>query len=1134
MRIQLKHWIVVVCTAFIISSENVACAQTFSILRQLSGEDGANPYSGLTVSGEMLYGAITYGGTGDEGVIIALQTNGTGFASLYSFNPPAGVNSSFQPTNSDGAQPWATLICSNGILYGAASGGGAVGKGSIFAIATNGAGFTNLHIFNGTDGASPEAEMVLVGNTLYGTTLFGGDSGYGVIFAVNTDGTGFTNLHQFTGGRDGGYPQAGFVVSGNTLYSVASGGGAFGSGTVYALNTDGTGFTNLYDFTHVASPYYTNDDGAYPYGTLLLSGQRLYGTTGSGGDVNSGTIFAVNVDGSGFTRLHSFSAQNNYTNDDGAVPFAGLVLCGDRLYGTAQYGGSAGNGTLFSVKTNGSGFTTIHQFSAASGAAYTNSDGVTPFSRLTAANNSLYGTTYGGGISGDGTLFNVTVPAQNIPNPATNRVVGWGGVSLPYEPGSVFTHIGVGFDFRMAIRNDGKLFVWGDNWDQEANAPASATNLVAVAGGDPHILALRADGSVVTWGRYFGGFGGYYNIPDGLTNVIAISTRQDTDMALKSDGTVVAWGNNGYAGDVLTNVPTGLTNVVAISMGTDNAMALQQDGTVVSWGNNFGETNIPPGLTNIIGISAGDGFNLALRSDGTVLAWGINYNGQLDVPTDLTNVVAVAAGGVMSYALKSDGTVVEWGGWDGMAPPTNLTHVVSIAAGEEFATALLDDGTVVAWGDYSEAESIYYQGQTYADSVLDNVVAVGPGGFGSLALKADGTVAEWGVSGYNEPLPPDGLSNVVAVASGYGQYLALKNDGTITAWGSDDYHRTTGGSGLTNVVAIAAGGNASLALMADGTIAAWGQAGAPPEGLSNIVAIAAGSGSTIVGGADDFCLALRDDGRVFGWGNNAEGQATPPSLNNAVAIAAGAFFGLALKSDGTIVGWGSQASPPPPGLSNVVEIAAGWDFALALKNDGTVIGWGNNSYGPISIPTALHYVRAIAGGNVDYSLAIVGDGRPTLTPQPSSASAFIGETTTLSTLAVSGLPMSYQWQLNGTNISNATNNTLALANVSLADGGQYMCIVSNALGIVTNRVAFNVVTPPVLSFDSTASQLADDGFHLRLTGLSGRGQSIIYVSTNLTDWTGLITNEPAFAPLDMIDSDGLNDSARFYRASEAR
>jgi len=164
------------------------------------------------------------------------------------------------------------------------------------------------------------------------------------VFAVNIDGTGSTNLHDFIG-SDGANPEAGLLLSDNTLYGTAQHGGSSGNGTVFALNIDGTGFTNLHNFT--------GSDGAAPCAGLVLSGNTLYGTASSGGSSGGGTVFAVNTDGTGFTNLHSFTAIPPYpapsTNSDGANPQAGLILSGSILYGTAYQGGSSGYGTVFSL-----------------------------------------------------------------------------------------------------------------------------------------------------------------------------------------------------------------------------------------------------------------------------------------------------------------------------------------------------------------------------------------------------------------------------------------------------------------------------------------------------------------------------------------------------------------------------------------------------------------------------------------------------------------------------------------------------------------------------------------------------------------------------------------------------------------
>jgi alpha-tubulin suppressor-like RCC1 family protein len=132
------------------------------------------------------------------------------------------------------------------------------------------------------------------------------------------------------------------------------------------------------------------------------------------------------------------------------------------------------------------------------------------------------------------------------------------------------------------------------------------TGFKAIASGDDYtFLAVKVDGTVVGWGQNFYGEAAP---PPGLSNVVAIS-EADYSLALRSDGTVAAWGDNSRG---QLAVPTGLSNVVAISAGS-HSLALRADGTVVAWS----DISVPPGLSNATGIAAGSDLSLALLSDGT-------------------------------------------------------------------------------------------------------------------------------------------------------------------------------------------------------------------------------------------------------------------------------------------------------------------------------------------------------------------------------------------------------------------------------------------------------------------------------------------------------------------------------------
>ena len=295
----------------------------------------------------------------------------------------------------------------------------------------------------------------------------------------------------------------------------------------------------------------------------------------------------------------------------------------------------------------------------------------------------------------------------------------------------------------------GTVVAWGDNRTGQATVPEGLNNVVAIASGEWHNIALKADGTVVGWGYNAG-------VPEDLNNVVAIGAGGYHNMAIKADGTIRAWGANDY-GQI--NVPEGLNNVVSVKGGWVHSIALKSDGTVVAWGRNSeGQATVPAGLNNVVAIASGEYHNLALKADGTVVGWGWNGLGQAVVPHTVgnNNIVAIAGGGMHSLALKADGTVVAWG-WNAHGQstvPAGLSDVVAIAGGVEHSLALKSDGTVVGWGandgwasnDPSCANingppcERKYTGQIDIPAGLNNVVAISAGVFHSLALRGENVV----------------------------------------------------------------------------------------------------------------------------------------------------------------------------------------------------------------------------------------------------------------------------------------------------------------------------------------------------------------------------------------------------------
>jgi hypothetical protein len=281
-------------------------------------------------------------------------------------------------------------------------------------------------------------------------------------------------------------------------------------------------------------------------------------------------------------------------------------------------------------------------------------------------------------------------------------------------------------------------------------------------------------GSIATWGTP-----GETNVPPpkNLSQIVALAAGFHHNLALLKDGTVFGWGSN-QVGQL--DIAMGQSNVVAIAAAGDYSLAVLDNGLVLGAGkSSWTPPLVPPPATNAALVSAGTNHVLVLRKDGSVFAWGRNPNGQINVPASLTDVIAVAAGATHSLALKRQGTVVGWGGnaFGQAQPPNGLSNVVAIAAGAQHSLALLNSGLVIGWGDNSnwQATGSFSVDSGYLAQIgVTNVIAIAAGDDFSIALRRDGQVLAWGA--INRPgiaIVPPGLINGVQIAAGPGHSLAL-------------------------------------------------------------------------------------------------------------------------------------------------------------------------------------------------------------------------------------------------------------------------------------------------------------------------------------------------------------------------
>jgi alpha-tubulin suppressor-like RCC1 family protein len=323
------------------------------------------------------------------------------------------------------------------------------------------------------------------------------------------------------------------------------------------------------------------------------------------------------------------------------------------------------------------------------------------------------------GQLGNGTLINMNVPSQ----------INWLGVD------KLAITIASGGSNSLLVNKDGSVWAWGNNnYGQLGDGTAilkttpiqvlgpdgheTLSNIIKIAVGNEHALALSSDGIIWTWGRNDSGQLGdstfnsknipvRVHLPGDITGYKSIVTGNNHSFVIANDGSLWAWGDNslGQLGDgskknqstpIEIDVPAGSGSFWAVAAKGNQTIALKTDGTVWAWGcNSFGQLGnntkidqVTPVqvkglggtgfLTDIVAISCGDGFAMAVKLDGTVWAWGSNAFGQLGdgTKTDrltpvqvkdpngvgvLSNIIAIALGDNHVIALKADHTVYVWG-----------------------------------------------------------------------------------------------------------------------------------------------------------------------------------------------------------------------------------------------------------------------------------------------------------------------------------------------------------------------------------------------------------------------------------------------------------------------------------------
>ena len=409
-----------------------------------SATDGGKPHGSLVLaSNGKLYGTTTIDGTAG---------GGNSYGTIYSYEISTSTYArlvAFSGTNSK--NPESQLIqASNGRLYGVSTNGGTGDFETLYSYNISKSTYSRLlSFYQRSNGGDPSGSLFKASNGLiYGMTEFGGNNNYGVIFSINPATNAYTKLFDFPLGTStrGGLMQA----SNGKLYGMTESGGVNGYGSIFSYDISTATYATVFSFSTLT--------GTLPHGNLMqATNGKLYGMTRYGGTSSKGVIFSFDYSTSTYTELFNFTGIAN-----GERPTGGLIQASNgKLYGGTTIGGASGDGCIFSFNYTTLVFTKIMDCNSTNGnaiygtpviandgniyvsTAYSGTLGggtiiqVNPatdtFSKVfnlnstlhgysamgclfKASNGKLYGTTYGFGANGKGTIFNFDVTTNTFTN----------------------------------------------------------------------------------------------------------------------------------------------------------------------------------------------------------------------------------------------------------------------------------------------------------------------------------------------------------------------------------------------------------------------------------------------------------------------------------------------------------------------------------------------------------------------------------------------------------------------------------------------------------------------------------------------------------------------------------------------
>jgi len=901
--------------------------------------------------------------------------------------------------------------------------------------------------------ASPGASLTLTGADLTGATSisFLGVSNNVVSsgFTVNSAGTQITGIVVPVGAQSGPVrvttPGGTSAVGGVFFSRAATADGSEHSvslrpdGTVWTWGSGGSGQLGNGTTTDSSTPVQVTSLGtgclsvaASFYqtmaikadGTLWAWGFNQYGQLGDGSTTNRSTPVQVGL----ATNWVSVAMGN----------FHGLGLRAD---GTLWAWGGNGSGQV------GDGSTTNRSTPVQVGTATDWVSIAAGYQHSLAIKRD--GTLWSWGYVGFGQLGNggatPTVPTQ------VGTATNWVSVTA-------------GQDHTLGLQANGTLWGWGSNGGGQfgdgtttnRSTPwqcGTATNWQTINSGPYFTMAIKTDGTLWGWGSSaLGQLGigaiGQRNSPvqaGTATSWVSVGTGGNVTLAEQGCRSLWTCGANssGQLGDGTTTNRSTLRQLFSVSSFTGFSPASATVGTTVT----VTGTNLA-GLTDLrvngksvplanIGNLSNTSFDFVVpagaASTGTTTArvgcGEASSTGFTVVQPTITSIVpAVALPGEVITLTGNNLTGATSIAFAGLGSPSLTTGFVVNGAGTQITGVVVPAGATTGRLTVTTASL----GAGAASALFTKAATLDAGDNFTASLRPDGSIWSWGQNNYgqlgnssttnsNSPVRESSAgSSWVSVAAGYGYTMAIKANGTLWGWGVNNFGQLGDGTNVqrttpvqigtaTNWSSVAGGYAHTVGVRTDGTLWSWGNNGSgqlgdgSPGSTTRYSPVQVGEASDWVSvtSGQNYLLALRADGTLWAWGQNAFGalgdgsgtdQYMPVQIGaatNWVSIAAGFYHGLAVRADGTLWAWGfngygqlgdntttNRPTPTQVGTAtNWVSATGGDYFSLGVRANGTLWGWGDNRQyqladgtvtqrtAPVQAGTATNWLSATAGNS---------------------------------------------------------------------------------------------------------------------------------------------------------------------------